>query len=104
MTYKQNIRTTRRNQPHDRHIHGDASICAFFPRTFLSGVGLGSFCAARMAETRPRAAVLRSGRYPLFEYFAVAPSVLRPPERLRIVAVDLPELTAKGDDFLRVVI
>ena len=48
--------------------------------------------------------VLRSGRYPLFEYFAVAPSVLRPPERLRIVAVDLPELTAKGDDFLRVVI
>lgn len=49
--------------------------------------------------------VLRSGLYPLLAWLAAIPSVLRAPERLRSVEVDLPVRTVCGDVLvLRVVI
>jgi len=84
--------------------HG-MDAAAFFPRTFFGGEAFFSFCAASSAEVRPRAAALRSGRYPLFATEATTPNERRPPERLRTFAVDRAGRTACGDAFdFRVVI
>lgn len=99
----------------DEHSSGDTrdtkkinhpkNAAAFFPRTFFGGEAFFSFCAARSAEERPRAAALRSGRYPLFATEATTPNERRPPERLRTVAVVRAGRTACGDAFdFRVVI
>jgi len=88
-----------------RRVLNHAAVRAFFPRSFFSGVGLGSFCAWMRAETRARVAVLRSDRYPLFAVLAATPSDRRPPDRGRIVVVVRADVTAPGPaDFLRVII